>query len=105
MYSHLKLSRFPNQSIRLLLIDTEKCVLDCKFNENHIAYSFLEQLAALFVCCVKHYSDLFVISSEKKASDVDDEEEWLKALEMGEVDERGYLPDKGNRKLTARQVV
>ena len=34
-----------------------------------------------------------------------DEGEWLKALEDGEVDERGYLPKKkGQGNLTARQV-
>ena len=34
-----------------------------------------------------------------------DEGEWLKALEDGEVDERGYLPKKrGQGNLTARQA-
>ena len=34
-----------------------------------------------------------------------DEGEWLKALEDGEVDERGYLPKrKGRGNLTARQA-
>ena len=39
------------------------------------------------------------------ASSRSDEGEWLKALEDGEVDERGYLPKKkGQGNLTARQA-
>ena len=34
-----------------------------------------------------------------------DEEQWLLALEKGEVDRRGYLPSKDKKgNLTARQV-
>ena len=34
-----------------------------------------------------------------------DEEQWLLALEKGEVDRRGYLPTKDKKgNLTARQV-
>lgn len=33
-----------------------------------------------------------------------EEEAWLDAMEMGELDERGYLPRKNITALTARQV-
>lgn len=33
-----------------------------------------------------------------------EEEAWLDALEAGEVNERGYLPQKESGTLTARQV-
>lgn len=41
----------------------------------------------------------------KSDEDHQEEEAWLDALESGQVDERGYLPSKGNSStLTARQV-
>lgn len=33
-----------------------------------------------------------------------EEEAWLDAMEMGQLDERGYLPRKNITALTARQV-
>lgn len=33
-----------------------------------------------------------------------EEEAWLDAMEMGQLDERGYLPRKNVTALTARQV-
>lgn len=45
-------------------------------------------------------------AGEEEEVDEEEEEEeaWLDALETGEVNERGYLPQKQESTLTARQV-
>ena len=41
---------------------------------------------------------------EEEEEELDEEDEWLNALESGAVNERGYLPPKEAAVLTARQV-
>jgi hypothetical protein len=41
---------------------------------------------------------------EEEEEEEEEEEAWLEALESGEVNERGYLPQKQEGTLTARQV-
>lgn len=44
------------------------------------------------------------MEAEEEDDEIDEEEAWLNALEAGEVNERGYLPQRESGTLTARQV-
>ena len=44
------------------------------------------------------------VEEEEEEEELDEEDEWLNALESGAVNERGYLPQKEAAVLTARQV-
>ncbi|KAL5477150.1 hypothetical protein EMCRGX_G023900 [Ephydatia muelleri] len=69
-------------------------------DDNSVAES--ESVKAASSVCVGE-EDLGEEDSPGEGEEHSEEEEWLEALEAGDVDERGYLPQKKESVLTARQ--
>ena len=49
-------------------------------------------------------ASLYLVHLHSNGSSEGEEEEWLKALEKGTVDDTGYLPGQTSKNLTTRQV-